>query len=433
MPVSDPNRVGAPGQKLLLTLMGLTEGTGDAAALHGKCPMRLPDKNSLSDSNTARIHGWLDNCMADHACCRTKKLPRLPTRIIDVGSLGDRGARLLETNRRPAQYLALSHCWGAPTASKTNLRLLQSNFQDLLTEIPTKSISKNFQDAIEVARKLKFRYLWIDALCIIQDSKHDWEIESARMNDVYESAHLTIVATSAVSSDEGFLKRPTQSVVTLPYRIKTDPSIEGRFYITRSIAGGDIPWNLVEKTAWNTRGWTSTTRKVVLDYWAPSWSWASIAGTVHWPTRSTSRHKRDDFAVQFLENHLKLAPESTMGSVLGGYIRLRGRLRRLSCTTRPLEWGDFMRFRYDLWGEGDTLVGNGQFDVDRDDTAEEVWLLQMKVQEAGDWAFPYHPTALMLERLSGSLLSFVRLGCAALDEEKLDFFDGCEPQDFDFY
>lgn len=233
----------------------LTNGIGDAAALHGELPLRLPEKDTLADANIGRIHGWLDNCVAEHRCCRTKKLPRLPTRVIDVGPSGGRSPRLLETNRRPAQYLALSHCWGTQTASEGHIRLLQSNLQDLLTEIPIGSISKNFRDAIEVVRKLKFKYLWIDALCIIQDSKSDWENESSRMNDVYECSHLTIVATSAVSSNDGFLERPKHSVVNLPYRDDIDPTIRGRFSISRSITGR-MPWHLVDHTAWNTRGWT---------------------------------------------------------------------------------------------------------------------------------------------------------------------------------
>ena len=177
---------------------------------------------------------------------------------------------------------------------------------------------------------------------------------------------------------------------------------------------------------------SSVTSKAMLDYWAPSWSWASIVGKVHWPTRTIGRHQRDDFTVELLESHLRVAQENAMGTVLGGYICMRGRLRLLSCVTKPVEWGAFLRFRYDLWC-GDELVGNGQFDADQDDTAEEVWLLQMKIQHAGDCVFPYHPTALMLERVSGSWLKFVRLGCAVLDDEQLDFFDVCEPQEFEFY
>ncbi|KAL8875840.1 MAG: hypothetical protein Q9198_005855, partial [Flavoplaca austrocitrina] len=443
----------------------LTRGAGDAAALHGELPLRLPEKDTLSDRNLGRIHGWLENCVAEHACCRIQKLPRLPTRVIDVGSSTGRSPRLIETDRRPAQYLALSHCWGTQTASGGNVRLLSSNLQDLTTEIPMGSISKNFQDAIEVVRKLEFKYLWIDALCIIQDSKSDWENESAKMNDVYECSYLTIVATAAATSDAGFLHRARLSAVTLPYRDDVDPTIDGKFLVTRTVTGRD-PWNPVDKAAWNTRGWTyqerllsrrllhftssvlfwecraidsseinverrklssrpcwildhpddglaaifqrsfatgdkyiaglwyhdfaqgllwlvndsSTTSKAILDYWAPSWSWASIAGTVLWPTRTIARHQRDDFTVELLENHLRVAQENPMGTVLGGHIHMRGRLRLLSCVTKPIEWGAFLRFRYDLWC-GDELVGNGQFDADQDDIAEEVWLLQMKLQQ----------------------------------------------------
>ena len=240
---------------LNLARYGSPNVLADAAALHGGLWQRLPDQNSLSDANIRLIHGWLDNCVAEHGSCRNKKLPRLPTRVIDVGSSVGGSPRLLETNGRPAHYLALSHCWGTRAAPEKSLRLLQSNLQDLLTEIPIESVPKTFQDAIEVARKLKFRYLWIDALCIIQDSKSDWEDESAKMNDVYECSHLTIVATSAKSSNDGFLERPRIPVVTVPYRDDNDPTIRGRFYITRSVSGR-APWHLVDETAWNTRGWT---------------------------------------------------------------------------------------------------------------------------------------------------------------------------------
>ncbi|KAL8885674.1 MAG: hypothetical protein Q9215_006506 [Flavoplaca cf. flavocitrina] len=156
-------------------------------------------------------------------------------------------------------------------------------------------------------------------------------------------------------------------------------------------------------------------------------------GKVYWPTRSVARHQRDDSTVDLVDNRLKVFHDNPMGTVLGGYIRIRGRLRQLSCVTRPVEWGAFSRFRYDLWCEGNTLVGNGQFDVDQDDSAEEIWLLQVKRQQDGDCFFPYHPTALMLERVPESWLKFVRLGCAVLDDEQLDFFDVCEPQDFELY
>lgn len=58
-----------------------------------------------------------------------------------------------------------------------------------------------------MTRKIGQRYIWIDALCIIQDSASDWEVEASRMASVYQNSFLTLVAATAAASDEGFLKR----------------------------------------------------------------------------------------------------------------------------------------------------------------------------------------------------------------------------------
>ena len=42
------------------------------------------------------------------------------------------------------------------------------------------------QDAITVTRKLGIRYLWVDALCIIQDSNSDKANEIREMGNVYK-------------------------------------------------------------------------------------------------------------------------------------------------------------------------------------------------------------------------------------------------------
>lgn len=62
---------------------------------------------------------------------------------------------------------------------------------------------KTFFDAVLLTRKLKLQYLWIDSLCIIQDSKKDWEIESAKMDQVYRGSAVTIAAVSAADGREG--------------------------------------------------------------------------------------------------------------------------------------------------------------------------------------------------------------------------------------
>jgi hypothetical protein len=51
--------------------------------------------------------------------------------------------------------------------------LIRNNFQDFPPRVLTESLSKTFKDAIITTRELRFRYLWIDSLCIIQGEKSD--------------------------------------------------------------------------------------------------------------------------------------------------------------------------------------------------------------------------------------------------------------------
>ena len=62
-------------------------------------------------------------------------------------------------------------------------------------------LRRSFQDAIYATRKLGHRYIWIDSLCIIQDSIEDWTIEAAMMNKVYSMCECNIAA-STVSGRE---------------------------------------------------------------------------------------------------------------------------------------------------------------------------------------------------------------------------------------
>ena len=81
------------------------------------------------------------------------------------------------------------------------MKLVSSNIDSFRQCIPLESLSSTFLDAIRVTRALGLRYLWIDSLCIIQDSLADWEAESAEMASVYRNGVLNIAATG--SSDNG--------------------------------------------------------------------------------------------------------------------------------------------------------------------------------------------------------------------------------------
>ncbi|EOD51854.1 putative het domain-containing protein [Neofusicoccum parvum UCRNP2] len=96
-------------------------------------------------------------------------------------------------------YLTLSHCWGASLTSKLTL----STLAQFRRAIPASALPRTYVDAIAVARFLGVRHLWIDSLCIVQDSATDWAAESGRMGAIYARSHVTLAADCSGSSDGG--------------------------------------------------------------------------------------------------------------------------------------------------------------------------------------------------------------------------------------
>lgn len=123
--------------------------------------------------------------------------------MIDVGSESPSPEcpRLLLAGSKRAEYVALSHCWGGRIATLLTTKTMEP-FQRAL---PMKELPANFQDAITITRRLGIRYVWIDSLCIIQDSKEDWEEESKKMATIYRDATVTVSAMSSRGSSTGIL------------------------------------------------------------------------------------------------------------------------------------------------------------------------------------------------------------------------------------
>ena len=120
--------------------------------------------------------------------------------------------------------LTLSHCWGeAPV-----FRLLQSNFEELRRRVPFDKLSRSFQDAIAATRVLFDQYgiwhIWIDSLCIIQDSPHgmDWKKEAPCMGRVYKNSYCTLAGAFGVDGSSGLGlgadRRPTgHLLISVPW------------------------------------------------------------------------------------------------------------------------------------------------------------------------------------------------------------------------
>ena len=209
------------------------------------------------------IRSCLERCLELHPNC-VQPISHGPTRLIDVGSSYDDQVRLVET--RPESYhayIALSYCWGDGNVVRT----LFSNYEEFKKGIPTSTLPRTIQDAIIVTRNLGQRYLWVDALCIIQDSKSDWETVSANMGSIYRSSLLTLAAATAASTTDGFLNQGHIAC-------KTNSPFKQTWYDALGnetiLAARVVPdWNTHTMTVLgdevlplNQRGWTLQERKL---------------------------------------------------------------------------------------------------------------------------------------------------------------------------
>ena len=159
------------------------------------------DVNSEAAFDLAK--SWISTCLDSHDKCSNTSVP-LPTRVLDLRTIkGDGLVKLCISQGKMAPYVALSYCWGGPQTAVLTVATLETYTHG----VPLTSSPQTIQDAILVCRKLGFQYLWIDALCIIQDSPEDKAHEIQKMGFIYSNAILTISASSAKGVKDGFLKK----------------------------------------------------------------------------------------------------------------------------------------------------------------------------------------------------------------------------------
>jgi hypothetical protein len=164
-------------------------------------PISLEPASSL---NLELARTWLKRCAYTHKSCLQANGYFMPTRLIRITA----GAswpvlQLQETSRMEAKrYAALSYCWGGPQEVRTNL----DSYRQHATRINIGDLPDSIQGAVFVAIELGLEYIWIDALCIIQDDTADRDIELALMPSIYSQATVTISASRASSVKDGFVQ-----------------------------------------------------------------------------------------------------------------------------------------------------------------------------------------------------------------------------------
>ncbi|KAH9892431.1 heterokaryon incompatibility protein-domain-containing protein [Cubamyces lactineus] len=230
-----------------------------AAWIRGRA--RIVDMGSPRALRMAKA--CVDQCVRDHPRCREPSIyasdsSPLPTRLIDCTN-PNRPRIIRTTPSMRGVYVALSYVWGSPQPHRTTLANLGVYTRD---GINLAGLPQTICDAIHVTRALGVSFLWIDSLCIVQDSQEDKNHELKGMRDVYRHAYCTIDAASARAVSEGFLqdRRPLAPVATLPFvcpQSSLKPPRIGTLYLTGVGADGiqdhrDI-WTTIEPGTSHTR------------------------------------------------------------------------------------------------------------------------------------------------------------------------------------
>jgi hypothetical protein len=129
----------------------------------------------------------------------------MPTRILEISlrENDDYSIRLHESNGQTAPYVALSYIWSKKP--QTFLTLLD-NINERMQQIDAKNLPKTVMDAVRCTQGLGLKYLWVDSLCIIQDSDTDKAKEIGRMSGIYKNAYATISAAKATKCEDSFLE-----------------------------------------------------------------------------------------------------------------------------------------------------------------------------------------------------------------------------------
>jgi hypothetical protein len=167
-----------------------------------------PGKTTALEYTGQQIRKWMHTCKTEHVLCNHHTMkPYIPKRLIDIDT-GTKGHYRVIPREQKAKgpYVTLSHSWGPnpdflTLTTKDKNRLMTKGFS--VSELK----NKNFEEAIEVARHLKVKYIWIDSLCICQAGKDkDFKVEGQYMHLVYQNSYCNIVAADSKNAGGGLFR-----------------------------------------------------------------------------------------------------------------------------------------------------------------------------------------------------------------------------------
>jgi hypothetical protein len=209
--------------------------------------------------NHALIKSWLDHCIIEHngECCNSHGADNEFEELIEETYFGvidvvDMQLKSLPRgdNDKPEPFIALSYVWGQKSHDKPLYVTSRLNIMDRITHGGLRTawdqLPRTIQDAITLVGRLGYRYLWVDSLCIVQDSQSSWQLNAQKMHLIYGNALFTICAADGHDSSAGLPAADSLTSQQISEEIKSGL----RIMVTR-------PFEVtINDSEWNKRGWT---------------------------------------------------------------------------------------------------------------------------------------------------------------------------------
>ncbi|APA13169.1 hypothetical protein SS1G_14072 [Sclerotinia sclerotiorum 1980 UF-70] len=193
------------------------------------------------------VRGWMEGCEKNHKCGESFTSLTGPYRTPAEFKCIDVEQMCIVEPPEKCRYITLSYVWGTGkkfVALKENYKHLSTpgGLTDYLGQL-----SRTIQDAIDVTKRLRERYLWIDSLCITQDGLEEKQKALEDMGLVYSQALLMICAADDRCPDDGL------SGLNVPRKISQHKR-EIMPGLTLAAQYAFEPY--VDTSIYNSRGWT---------------------------------------------------------------------------------------------------------------------------------------------------------------------------------
>ena len=212
---------------------------------------QLRGRQFLDTADMAVAQSWLKSCRETHgALCRSTKL-QSDSEIFDSFRLVDVQTRVVVTIKSHVEYLALSYVWGGRQlqtfmSKKANSLDSSGRLVDLHLPFP---LPATIEDAISVTKRLGFRYMWVDVVCIVQDGGNLKSSQISQMAQIFSSAVMTIAAAGGINVQAPIPGIQPQSRTPSGKIVPVDQlEVELLPVAPRSKAS-------IEKCTWATRAW----------------------------------------------------------------------------------------------------------------------------------------------------------------------------------